>query len=362
MNDFRRQVASMRAEIDEAVARVLSSGWFILGEEVAAFERAFAAFVGVAHAVGVGNGMDAIQLGLMAHDIGPGDEVITTPNSAFATALAVVRTGARPVFVDIDPDSYTLDARQVEAAITPRTRALLPVHLYGQAAELDALEEIATRHRLVLIGDAAQAHGARFANRDVATFGRATAYSFYPTKNLGAFGDGGAVVTNDAQLAARLRTLRDYGQTHRYHHTENGLNSRLDELHAAILRVKLQHLPAHNARRRAIAARYHAQLSGLPLALPREKPYGQSVWHLFVIRTPRRDMLSAFLKARGIATLVHYPVILPHQAALKPLDVRGGWPVAERSAAEFLSLPIFPELLDEEVDRVAAGVREFFAA
>ncbi|HEX5058469.1 MAG TPA: DegT/DnrJ/EryC1/StrS family aminotransferase [Kofleriaceae bacterium] len=356
MNDFVRQVATMRRELDEAFARVLDSGWFILGKEVEAFEREMAAFAGVSHAIGVGNGMDAIELALRACDIGAGDEVITTTNSAFATALAIVRAGATPVFADIDPQTYSIDPARVEALITPRTRALLPVHIYGQAADLTALETIATRHKLTLIGDAAQAHGATHDGRDVATFGAATCYSFYPTKNLGAFGDGGMVVTNDAKLAERVRRLRNYGQTNRYEHADLGLNSRLDELHAALLRVKLRHLPAHNARRRAISARYRATLADLPVQLPVEK-HGESVWHLFVVRTPKRDALGQFLREHGITTHVHYPIILPKQPALA---LAGSWPVAEQCAQEYLSLPIFPELTDDEIDTVCARIAEFF--
>ena len=361
MNDFRRQVAALRPELDRAIARVLESGWYILGEEVRAFEAELAAHVGAAHAVGVGNGMDAIELALRALDVGPGDEVITTPLSAFATALAIVRAGARPVFVDIDEESYALDPARVEAAITPRSRAIVPVHLYGQAADLEALGELARRRGLLLVGDAAQAHGATFGGRDVGGFGEAVAYSFYPTKNLGAFGDGGAVVTNDAARAARLRTLRDYGQAERYRHVERGLNSRLDELQAAILRVKLAGLSAQNRRRRALAERYRAALAGLPLVLPVEKPYGRSVYHLFVVRCARRDALQRSLRERGVQTLVHYPVLLPHQPALQPLGITGSWPVAERCAAELLSLPIYPELTDDEVDQVAAAAQDFFA-
>jgi dTDP-4-amino-4,6-dideoxygalactose transaminase len=357
MNDFVRQVATMRGELEAAFARVLDSGWLILGKEVEAFEREMAAFLGVPHAIGVGNGMDAIELALRALGIGPGDEVITTPNSAFATALAIVRAGATPVFADIEDVTYAIDPTRVEALITPRTKAIIPVHIYGQAADLDALVPICERHGLHLIGDAAQAHGARLHGRDVATFGAATCLSFYPTKNLGAFGDGGMVVTSSAELADKIRRLRNYGQTVRYIHGELGLNSRLDEMQAALLRVKLRYLPAHNARRRAIAMRYREQLAGLPLVLPVERAGCESVWHLFVIRTPARDALSAFLKERGIATLIHYPKILPRQPAL---EISGAWPVAERCADEYLSLPIFPELTDDEVDSICAAIREHF--
>jgi len=358
MNDFKRHVELLHVELQEAMERVLQSGWFVLGKEVEAFEREFAAYVGAAHAVGVANGMDALQLGLMAWDIGPGDEVITTPNSAFASTLAILRVGAVPVFVDIDARHYALDASQVREAITPRTRAILPVHIYGRSAELEPLSQLAEEHGLMLLNDACQAHGASHRGRAIARFGDAAAYSFYPTKNLGCFGDGGMIVCDDPARYARLRRLRDYGQSKRYHHLEAGLNSRLDELQAAILRVKLRHLPAHTARRRAIAAQYIAGLAGLPLVLPEYD--AEAVWHLFVVRSRARDALSEFLRERDVQSLVHYPVLIPEQPAMPTPYVRGSLPVAERCAAEFLSLPIHAELTDEQVQRVCGAVREFF--
>jgi dTDP-3-amino-3,4,6-trideoxy-alpha-D-glucose transaminase len=359
MNDFPAQIARRRVELQAAFDRVLDSGWFILGPEVEAFEREYAAFVGAPHAVGVGHGMDAITLALQALGVGRGDEVITTPNSAFATTLAVVRAGATPVFVDLDPDTCALDPARVAAAITPRTRALLPVHIYGHPFDIEALASLG----LPVVGDAAQAQGARLRGRDVAAYGAATATSFYPTKNLGCLGDGGLVTTADADLAARVRQGRDYGQAARYQHVALGLNSRLDELQAATLRVKLRHLPAENARRRAIADRYQQALSDLPLVLPRAPAFGESVWHLYTVRTPRRNELQAFLKAEGVTTLVHYPTIIPLQPALAELGLRhhpGDFPVAERCAAEILSLPIDPVLDDDRIDRVIAAVRRFF--
>jgi len=358
MNDFKLHAARLEPALSEALTRVLHSGWYILGKEVEAFEREFAAYLGVAHAVGVGNGMDALQLGLMAWDIGPGDEVITTPNSAFASTLAILRVGATPVFVDLDERDYALDVRKIEAAITERTRALLPVHIYGRAADLTALEAIAQRRGLMLLNDACQAHGARHKGRDIASYGAASAYSFYPTKNLGCLGDGGMIVCADADKAVRLRGLRDYGQKQRYQHTEPGLNSRLDELQAAVLREKLKHLPAHTAHRRTIARRYVENLSGLPLVLPNYDD--EAVWHLFVLRADKRDALSQFLREREIQSLVHYPVIIPEQPAMKRPYTRGSLPIAERCAREFLSLPIHPELSLAEVDSVCAGVRAFF--
>ncbi|MFT3928204.1 MAG: DegT/DnrJ/EryC1/StrS family aminotransferase [Myxococcales bacterium] len=360
MNDFKLHVAGLRAEVDAAVARVLESGWFILGKEVEAFEQEFAAFVGVPHAIGVGNGMDAIQLALMAWGIGPGDEVITTPNSAFATTLAILRVGATPVFVDIEDRDYALDSRLLAAAITPRTKALLPVHIYGRAAELAPMVELADKHGLLLLNDACQAHGAQYRGHDVSHYGHATAYSFYPTKNLGCFGDGGMIVCSDAEHAARMRRGRDYGQSKRYEHLEPGLNSRLDEVQAAVLRVKLKHLAAHTQRRRAVAARYQQALAGLPIVLPR--PDAGAVWHLFVLRTPRRDALAEHLRGRGVQSLVHYPTIIPKQAAMGRPYAAGSLPVAERCADEFLSLPINPELTDAQVDEVCAAVRSFFEA
>lgn len=362
MNDFRRHVAGLGDELRAAIDRVLHSGWFILGAEVEAFEKELAAFLGVAHVVGVGNGMDAITLALAAVGVGAGDEVITTPNSAFASTLAILKRGAVPRFVDLDERTYGLDVARVEAAVGPRTRAILPVHIYGQALDLARLQAVADAHRLQLVSDAAQAHGARWADRDVARWGRAAAYSFYPTKNLGCFGDGGAVATDDEALAAQVRCARDYGQKSRYLHVDaDGLNSRLDELQAAILRVALRQLPRHNQRRAAIARFYDERLRGLPLVLPTVAPGATSVHHLYVVRTPRRDQLMQHLRARQIASLVHYPVIIPLQPALQRLGHRAGeFPVAERCAAEFLSLPIHPALDDVEVEAVAGGVRAFF--
>jgi dTDP-4-amino-4,6-dideoxygalactose transaminase len=362
MNDFPRHVAAMRDELREATDRVLESGWFILGKEVEAFEHELAAFLGVAHVVGVGNGMDAIELALAAAGIGEGDEVITTPNSAFASTLAILKRRAVPKFVDLDERTYGLDLDRVAAAVGPRTRALVPVHIYGQALDLTKLQALADAHGLALVSDAAQAHGARWRDRDIASYGRASAYSFYPTKNLGCFGDGGAVATDDAALAARVRCGRDYGQKSRYVHVDpEGLNSRLDELQAAILRVKLRHLPAHNARRATIARHYSERLGGLPLVLPVVADGASSVHHLYVVRTPRRDALMQHLREREIASLVHYPIIIPLQPAMQRFDYDvGEFPVAERCAAEFLSLPIHPELTDAEVETVATAVRAFF--
>lgn len=362
MNDFARHVASMRDELQAAIDRVLSSGWFILGREVEAFEAEFAAMLGVKHVVGVANGMDAIELALTAAGVAEGDEVITTPTSAFASTLAILKRRAVPRFVDLDERTYGLDLSRVSEAIGPRTRAILPVHIYGQPLDLTQLQSLAEARGVVLVNDAAQAHCARWKDRDISSYGAVTAYSFYPTKNLGCFGDGGAVATNDDAVAARVRRGRDYGQESRYVHVDpEGLNSRLDELQAAILRVKLRHLERHNHRRREIARRYSDALAGLPLVLPEVAADATSVHHLFVVRTPRREALMQFLRQRGVASLVHYPMIIPLQPAMARYGHRkGDFPIAERCADEFLSLPIHPDLTDAEVDEVVGSVRAFF--
>jgi dTDP-3-amino-3,4,6-trideoxy-alpha-D-glucose transaminase len=341
----------------DAIGRVVRSGWFVLGPEVEGFEAEFAAASGTTHAVGVGTGTDAITLILRALDIGAGDEVITPPLSAAYSALAVMMAGARPVFADIDPARLTLDPAATEAAITTRTRAILPVHLYGQPADLGALSRIADRHGLALVEDAAQAHLATCEGRPVGTVGIAGAFSFYPTKNLGALGDGGAVITADARLAARLRRLRNGGQTSRYHHEEPGANSRLDEMQAAILRARLPFLRGWTDRRRAIAARYSARLAAPGLTVPRRFDEGH-VYHLFPVLARDRSALQARLDADGVGTLIHYPVPIPRQPALASTNPRQ-CPVADRVCAEVLSLPMYPSLADDQVDLVIEAVGAF---
>jgi dTDP-4-amino-4,6-dideoxygalactose transaminase len=359
--DLSASTAELAEEIEEATTRVLRSGWYILGPEVEAFERAFAEHVGVRHCVGVGSGLDALHLALLAMDVGPGDEVIVPSNTYIATWLAVSRTGARPVPVEPDPATSNLDPDRLAFARTRRTRAVLPVHLYGLPAPMDAIRAFAAHHDLRVLEDAAQAHGARWRGRRVGGLGDAGAWSFYPSKNLGALGDGGAVTTDDRRLAERLRSLRNYGSRAKYVHGERGLNSRLDELQAAILRVKLRHLDVHNQRRAAIACYYLEALRDLPLTLPAAADGAASVHHLFVVRTARRDALMQHLRQRQIATLVHYPVIIPLQPAMARFGYqKGDFPIAERCADEFLSLPIHPELTDAEVETVAVGVRAFF--
>jgi dTDP-4-amino-4,6-dideoxygalactose transaminase len=357
--DFKAHLRPIRAEIDAAVARVLDSGWFILGPEGEAFEEELAAALGATQAVAVANGTEAIQLALEGLGVGPGDEVITSPLSAAFTALAVLRTGAKPVFADLDPETLNVSPEAVSLKLTARTRALLPVHLYGHPADLDPLLDLARAQGIPLVEDACQAHGAQYKGRTLGALSGIGALSFYPTKNLGAFGDGGAVLVNDAAVAARVRRLRNGGQADRYRHVDPGINSRLDEIQAAVLRVKLRHLPAWNARRRALAALYRAELEGCGVALPREADYARAVYHLFVIRHPRRDALQATLKERGIQTLIHYPIPLHVQPVFAGLGGRGGdCPVAERAASEILSLPLYPEMTDEQARSVAAAVRD----
>jgi dTDP-4-amino-4,6-dideoxygalactose transaminase len=349
-----------RATLEAAIARVIDSGWFILGPEVERFEAEFAAACQGVHAVGVGTGTDAITLILRALDIGAGDEVITAPLSAAYSALAVMMAGARPVFADIDPERLTLDPAAAEAAITPRTKAIMPVHLYGQAADMTALAAIAARHGVALVEDCAQAHLATSDGRAVGTIGIAGAFSFYPTKNLGALGDGGAVLTSDATLAGRVKRLRNGGQTTRYHHLEAGANSRLDEMQAAILRARLPFLAGWTARRRAIAAAYRTQLAPHGVTVPREVDRGH-VYHLFPVITPHREAVQAHLAARGIETLIHYPVPIPRQPALAALTPRH-CPVADRVCAEVLSLPMYPGLSDADVSAVVRALNAFAAA
>ena len=346
-----------RHDVRAAIERVVASGWYVLGPEVEAFESEFARAMGGAHAVGVGTGTDAIALILRALGIGAGDEVITTPLSAAYTALAIMMAGARPVFADVDPVHLTIDPDQVARAIGPRTRAILPVHLYGQPADMTALHRIAAQRSLALIEDCCQAHLATAEGRPVGTIGVAGAFSFYPTKNLGALGDGGAVVTNDAALAARIKRLRNGGQSDRYHHEEAGVNSRLDEIQAAILRARLPRLGAWTGRRRGLAARYRRLLTNTPgVDVPAERDPGH-VYHLFVVRVEgARERLQTSLASGGIETLIHYPVPIPRQpafAGIQPADC----PVAARACDEVLSLPLYPGLGDLDVDRVAAAVQ-----
>ncbi len=343
--------------VEAAIRRVVARGWFVLGPEVEAFEAEFAALSGAGFSVGVGNGTDALALAFRALGIGPGDEVITTPLSAAYTALAILMAGARPVFADLDDERLTLDPRAVEAAVTPRTAAILPVHLYGQPAAMAPLVEIASRHDLAIVEDCCQAHLASCDGRPVGSYGIAAAYSFYPTKNLGALGDAGAITTSDRGLADRLKRLRNGGQSGRYQHVEPGVNSRLDEIQAAVLRARLAFLPRWTARRRALAARYRRALAGGRITVPRELDPGH-VYHLFPVRGPQRDGLRARLAEAGIETLVHYPVPIPRQPALAAAHP-AACPIADRVCREIVSLPLYPSLTDAAVDEVADAAGRF---
>ena len=348
-----------RQAIDAAIRRVVERGWYVLGPEVDAFEQAFAGACGAAHAIGVGTGTDAIAIILRGLGIGAGDEVITTPVSAAYTALACMMVGARPVFADIDPRRLTIDPAAIEAAITPRTAAVLPVHLYGQPADMRAIMAIATARGLAVVEDCCQAHLATCEGRPVGSFGVASAYSFYPTKNLGALGDGGAITTNDEALAAKMRRIRNGGQTDRYHHGEMGVNSRLDDMQAAILSARLPRLAGWTAARRAHAAAYRQLLAGSGVEIPPECDAGH-VYHLFPVLSPRRDELQAALRADGIETLIHYPVPIPKQPALGGQSP-GACPEADRVCAHILSLPMYPGIGEEELRTVAGAIRRLTA-
>jgi dTDP-4-amino-4,6-dideoxygalactose transaminase len=357
--DVAAAYAELKDELDDAVRRVMASGQFILGPEVTAFEEEFAAYCGTSHAIGVGNGLDALKLALLGYGVGPGDDVLVPSNTYIATWLAVTQAGARPVPVEPDPATHNVTAEAVEAALTPSTKAIMPVHLYGSPPDMDAILTLGRERGIPVIEDAAQAHGARCRGRRAGGLGDAAAFSFYPGKNLGALGDAGAVTTDDDALAERIRMLRNYGSRVKYHHDLPGTNSRLDSLQAAALRVKLRHLDEWNERRRAVAARYRERLAGIEgLVLPQVPDWAEPVWHLFVVRTPRRDVLQERLAEAGVDTIIHYP-IPPHLAGAYASDFeRGELPVAERLAAEVLSLPMGPQLVLEDADRVAAAVRE----
>lgn len=343
------------AAVREGIDRVIARGWFVLGPELDAFEQEFATATGAAHAVGVGTGTDALAIALRAMGIGAGDEVITSPLSAAYSALAIMMAGARPVFADIDPDRLTLDPAAVGAAVTPRTAAILPVHLFGQPADMVRLSEVAARHNLAILEDCCQAHLATCAGRPVGSFGVAAAYSFYPTKNLGALGDGGAITMGDAALAARAKRLRNGGQTDRYHHAEFGVNSRLDEMQAAILRARLRFLPAWTERRRALAREYRAALAQVTaVVVPPEQDPGH-VYHLFPVRSADREAVQARLRSRGVDTLIHYPVPIPRQPALASQDP-APCAIADRVCREIFSLPLYPTLPSGAVVEVARAL------
>jgi dTDP-4-amino-4,6-dideoxygalactose transaminase/acetyltransferase-like isoleucine patch superfamily enzyme len=356
--DLKAQYAKIRPEIQAAITRVLESGAYVLGEEVAAFEREFAAYCGVRFGIAVNSGTSALQLALLAAGIGPGDEVITVPFTFVASVAAILYTGARPVLVDVDPRSLTMDPGQLERAIGPRTRAIMPVHLYGQPADMDGIMAVARRHGLTVIEDAAQAHGAEYGGRRAGSIGDLGCFSFYPGKNLGAYGEGGCVVTSDPEAASAIRMLRDWGQDRKYHHVRRGFNYRMDAFQGAILRVKLSRLEAWTEARRARAARYGELLAGTAVATPAESPGTRAVYHVYAVRTPRRDELQRELRAAGIETGIHYPVPVHLQPAYADLGYGpGDFPESERAAAEVLSLPLYPEMTSEQQSIVAEAVR-----
>jgi dTDP-4-amino-4,6-dideoxygalactose transaminase len=357
--NLKRINAACADELRAAFDAVLESGWYVLGEQLRAFEEEFAAWCGVRHCVGVANGLDALVLMLQALGVGEGDEVIVPANTYIATWLAASAVGARPVPVEPEARTFNIDPQRVEDAITPRTRAVLAVHLYGQAANMQALQEICERRGIVLLEDAAQAHGARHHGRLAGTLGRAAGFSFYPGKNLGALGDGGAVTTADDSIAEKVRVLRNYGSRVKYHNEVRGVNSRLDELQAALLRVRLRRLQGENEKRQAIAARYGRELAGMPgLALPEVAAGNESVWHLYVVRSAQRDLLQRLLGEAGIGTLIHYPVAPHRQPAYADLGLgEGALPLSEQMHREVLSLPMDPYMTMEEVEAVIAAVR-----
>jgi dTDP-4-amino-4,6-dideoxygalactose transaminase len=361
--DLESQYQTIRTEIREAIDRVLGLCEFTLGSEVAAFESEFAEYSGARHGIAVNSGTSALHLALLAAGIGPGDQVITVPFTFVATVAAVIYTGARPVFVDIDPYSYTIDVSQIEGVITPRTKAILPVHLYGQPADLDAIVDIARRHRLVVIEDAAQAHGAEYKGRRVGPIGDLGCFSFYPTKNLGAYGEGGMVLTNRPEYERTIRMLRDWGQEQKYRHVLRGYNYRMEGLQGAILRVKLRHLEAWTEARRAHAVRYNALLAGCDVQTPQAMAYARHVYHVYAIRTPERDTLQRGLTEQGIQTGIHYPVPVNLQPAYADLGYPpGAFPHAEAAAREVLSLPLYPEMQSEAVEQVAQAIRKLAQA
>lgn len=359
--DLRRQHQALRDELVEAAARVLDSCRFILGPEGGALESELAGLCGARHGVGTGSGTDALVLALKAVGVRPGDEVITSAFSFVASATTIVMAGATPVFVDVEPGTLNLDPERVERAITPRTRAVVPVYLYGQMAAVDVLADLARARGLAIVADAAQAVGASYAGRPVAAWSDATTLSFYPTKNLGACGDGGMVLTTRDDVAERVRLLRDHGSSRKYTHVELGACSRLDELQAALLRVKLKRLPEWNERRRAIAGRYSAALAGLPLTLPVERPPARHVYHQYTVRSAKREALVAALGGLGVGTTVHYPSTIPAQPLFSRPNADREFPVATQAAAEVLGLPCFPELSDPEVDQVVDAVKRALA-
>ncbi|MEJ0088731.1 MAG: DegT/DnrJ/EryC1/StrS family aminotransferase [Limisphaerales bacterium] len=359
--DLSAQIRSVRTEIDAALKQSLDNCYFILGPDVAQFEKDFAQFCGAQHALGFNSGTSALHVAMLLCGVGPGDEVITTPYTFIATSWAISYCGAKPVYVDIEDATFNLDPKLIERAITPRTKAVMPVHLYGHSFDADAIQEICRKHNLPLVEDAAQAVGAKYKGKTVGTLGDVSCFSFYPGKNLGACGEGGALVTNNAVFAARAKSLREHGSTVRYHHDEVGYNYRMEGFQGAVLGVKLKHLAKWNAERRRVAKRYTELLADTPLQLPIEAGYAESAWHLYTVRHPCRDELKKYLDDNGIGIAVHYPIPLHLQKCYASLGHKAGdFPVAEKASREVISLPIFPELTDAQVLRVVVVIKDFF--
>lgn len=357
--DYRRELKAHRGEFDRAIGNVLGSGQLILGKQVRLFEEEFAECTGAKFAISVANGTDALFLSLKALGIGPGDEVITVPNTAIPTVSAIVSAGAKPRFADIDPRTYLMDVASAEQQVTRRTKAIIPVHLFGQSADMHELVALGKKYKLHLIEDCAQAHGTRYKDRHVGIFGASGCFSFYPTKNLGAFGDGGMIITNRPQLAQKLRLLKNYGCRERYKSLVHGYNSRLDELQASLLRIRLRNLNEQNRKRQAVAAMYTKELAACPLVLPQRASHSNHTYHQYVIRTKGRDGLQRNLLEKGIHTNIHYPIPIHLQKAYRYLGFRKGTaPNAEAAQREILSLPMFPELTMAETRRVIAAVRK----
>ncbi len=355
--DLKAQYRSIKPEIDAAIGRVLESCQFVLGAEVAGFEQEFAAYCGTSECIALNSGTSALHLALLAAGVGAGDEVITVPFTFVASVAAILYAGARPVLVDIDPRSFNMDPKAIEAAITPRTKAIMPVHLYGQPADMDPIMEIARRHKLVVIEDAAQAHGAKYKGRPVGSIGDMGCFSFYPGKNLGAYGEGGAVTTSNREYAHTIRMLRDWGQDRKYHHLLRGYNYRMEGFQGAILRVKLRHLEKWTEARRAVVAKYNELLADAGVVRPQEMSWARHVYHVYTLRSEDRNMLQQTLTEAGIQTGIHYPVPVHMQTAYSDLGYgQGAFPQSEKAAAEVLSLPLFPEMTDQQIQTVSQAV------
>ncbi len=359
--DLPAQLRPLRKELDAVIAKTIDYCSFCLGPDVAQFEQDFARYCGAKHALGFNSGTSALHVAMLLLNIKPGDEVISTPHTFVATSWAISYVGAKPVYVDIDDQTFNIDPKLIEKAITPRTKAIMPVHLYGHPFDIDPILEICRKHKLPLVEDACQSHGAKYKGKVVGTFGEMSGYSFYPGKNLGACGEGGALVTNNDAYAARAKSLREHGSTQRYYHDEVGFNYRMEGIQGAVLGVKLKHLDAWTQGRRRVAKRYHELLADTPLQLPLEASWAESVYHLYVVRHARRDELKKHLEANKVGCALHYPMPLHLQKCYASLGYKeGSFPVAEKAARECLSLPIYPELTDEQIQRVSEVIHDFF--